>query len=354
MSKQTTEITNLTPNEEKLLTTLVEKGIRQTKPRKVEDNVVYEGLEVISKDINPKEIKKLLKTLTSKGFLIEKNYDSAIFCPNCNSIQINTRYICTQCQSLNVKKVQLIEHQLCGYIGNRGEFEKDTELICPKCKIKIGDFFKASSNDQTDKNKKIRVIGSNFECEKCGTKFEKPSMSHACMRCGAIFTYREANYEKLPYYELTERVDNLAPNRFVTDTVREVEKIFKNKGYTVELNAKLTGKSGVNQIFDLAAKRDKELYLLDVSAWGNQNDLIALLGKKMDVESKSIILLDLTGNPTLASLGKPYDITVLNGRDQGYRETLEKMLGMEVKEKDDNRGILFGRRGKEANRKEER
>ncbi len=166
------------------------------------------------------------------------------------------------------------------------------------------------------------------------------------MRCGAIFTYREANYEKLPYYELTERVDKLAPNRFVTDHIREVEKIFTDKGYVVELNAKLTGKSGVDQSFDLAARKGKELYLFDISAWGNQNDLIGLLGKKMDVESKSIILLDLTGNPTLASLGKPYDITVLNGKDQGYKETLEKMLGSEVKEKDENRGILFGRRGK--------
>jgi hypothetical protein len=346
MSRQNTEISILTPNEEKLLNALINKGIRQTKPRKVEDNIIYGGLEEFSKEINSREITRLLKILTSKGYLIEKNFDSAIFCPSCNSIQINTRYICTQCQSISVKKVQLIEHQLCGYIGNRSEFEKDTELVCPKCSTNIGDFFIASSKDNPDKNKRIRVIGSNFECEKCGAKFERPLMSHACMRCGAIFTYREANYEKLPYYELTERVDNLAPNRFVTDHVREVEKIFTAKGYAVEQNAKLTGKSGVEQSFDLAARRENEVYLLDVSAWGNQNDLIGLLGKKMDVESKSIILLDLTGNPTLASLGKPYDITVLNGKDQGYIETLEKMLGSEVKEKDESRGIHFGRRGK--------
>jgi hypothetical protein len=165
------------------------------------------------------------------------------------------------------------------------------------------------------------------------------------MSCGAIFTYREAVYEKLPYFELTEKVDQLAPNRFVGDSLKDLEKIFTDKGFTIEHRAKLIGKSGVDQTFDLALRRGKELMLLDISPWGNQNDLIALLGKKMDVDCKSIILLDLTGNPTLASLGKPYDITVLNGKDQGYKETLEKMLGGDVKDKNDNRGV-FGRRGK--------
>ena len=110
------------------------------------------------------------------------------------------------------------------------------------------------------------------------------------------------------------------------DSLRGVEKVFINKGYSVEFDSKLTGKSGTVQSFDIVAKKENRVYLLDVSAWGFQTDLVALLGKKMDVDYKSIILLDLTGNSNLASLGKPYEITVLNGKDGKHLEELESIL----------------------------
>jgi hypothetical protein len=110
------------------------------------------------------------------------------------------------------------------------------------------------------------------------------------------------------------------------DALRGVEKLITEKGYEVELNAKLRGKSGVEQTFNLVAKKDKTLLLLDVSAWGSQNDLISLLGKKMDFDSKPIILLDLAGNPNLASLGKPYNILVLDGKSEKHLEILAGVL----------------------------
>ncbi len=326
MSKTSREITKLSPNEERLLNILIDKEERETKPKRVGNDVVYEGLEELTKEIGNRELKKLLKSLTSKGFLSEKNFDSAIFCPHCDSIETYSRYICPQCQSLNVQKVQLLEHPFCGYIGNRREFEEDTDLVCPKCKTVLGDFIQAQSKTHTDKSKVVRVIGSSFTCDKCGSKFEKPQTSHTCKRCGATFTYKEANYEKLPSYELTENVESLVPNRFVMDALRGVEKLITEKGYEVELNAKLRGKSGVEQTFNLVAKKDKTLLLLDVSAWGSQNDLISLLGKKMDFDSKPIILLDLAGNPNLASLGKPYNILVLDGKSEKHLEILAGVL----------------------------
>jgi len=337
MSSTKTDLAKLSREEEKLLNTLVDKGRRETKPQRLGDVIVYQGLEELSKETGDKEVKKLLKTLTSKGFMKEKDHDSALFCPRCGSINVLSRYNCPHCQSFNVLKIQLLEHPFCGYIGNRREFDTEKGLVCPKCKTFIGDFFEAQSREQKDKPKIIKVIGSSFVCEKCDGKFEKPLVVHSCEKCGANFTYREAIYEKLPSYALTEKVEELAPNRFETDSLRHIEKILIERGYHVELGAKLVGKSGVEQSFDIVARKGNDVILLDASTWGNQNDLISLLGKKMDVDSKSVILLDLAGNPNLASLGKPYSITVLDGRDEKYRETLIGLLEGAGKADDDKR-----------------
>jgi rubrerythrin len=326
MSKTSQEIPKLSANEERLLNTLMDKEERETKPKRVGNEVVYEGLEELSKEIGKDELRKLLKSLASKGFLNEKDFDSAILCPNCNSIENYSRYICPQCQSLNVQKVQFLEHPFCGYIGDRREYGPDTNLVCPKCKTVLGDLIQAQSKTNTDKKRVIRVIGSSFICDKCGNKFERPLTSHTCERCGTNFTYKEANFERLPSYELTENVESLVPNRFTMDALRGVEKLIHEKGYKVELNAKIKGKSGVEQTFNLVARKDKTLLLLDVSAWGSQNDLISLLGKKMDFDSKPVILLDLAGNPNLASLGRPYNILVLDGKNEKYLDVLAGVL----------------------------
>ncbi|MCX6654136.1 MAG: hypothetical protein NTY03_03330 [Candidatus Bathyarchaeota archaeon] len=341
MSSKQIDVIKLSPNEEKLLNTLVDKGIREIKPKKVDHTIEYESLQELTKEISEKEIKKLLKSLTLKGFMKEKTYDSALFCPICDSLQVYSKYNCPQCQSLSIHRVQLIEHSFCGYIGNRSEFEQEEGLTCTKCKTFIGDFAIAQDKNQPDKSKKIRVIGSSFTCDKCGSKFEKPSTTHNCDRCGASFTYKEANYEKLPSYELTEKVESLAPNRFIMDALRQVEKVFTSKGYQVELNSKLLGKSGVEQSFDLVAKKAQDAILLDVSAWGSQNDLINLLGKKMDVNFKSMILLDLAGNLNLASLGETYKITVLNGKDNSHLKLLAALLDEAEKEEPKKRGTGF-------------
>ena len=97
----------LTPNEERLLNTFVDKGIRELRPKRTEHTVVYSGIEEITGELGPSETKRLLRSLISKGFLVEKSYDSAISCPNCESISVRSIYTCPRCESMNVHKVQL-------------------------------------------------------------------------------------------------------------------------------------------------------------------------------------------------------------------------------------------------------
>jgi hypothetical protein len=336
-----TDAIKLTTTEDRILNGLLEKGIREIKPKRIDRKITYSNLDELAKDLSEKDRKKVLKSLAVKGYLKEKDFDAALICPNCGSSDVFTRYNCPSCQSINIMKVQLVEHSKCGFIGNLSEFEKDDQLICPKCSILIGDLVTATSKQQ-DKTTALKIIGSSYACNKC--KFDKPLTSHICQDCSAPFSYKEAYYERLPAYELTEKVDNLAPNNLVMDTLRQLEKIIQDKGYMVELNAKIKGRSGFEQTFDLIANKGDETILLDVSSWGNQNDLIALLGKKMDIDSSSVILVDLAGNPTLTTFATPYNIKVLDGREGKMEEEINKTLTAEP-DKGAKRSSFF-RRGK--------
>jgi len=347
-----TEAIKISPNEERLLNTIMNLGLREVKPKKNDNIIVYNGLEEITKELGSGETKKLLRSLVSKGYLEEKSFDSEIICPNCESARVLSRYNCPHCESINIHKVQLLEHPICGYIGNRIDFEADDGLVCPKCKTIIGSFAEARKENQENKSKIIRMIGSSYICEKCGSKFEKPTISHICEQCSKTFTYREANYEKIPIYELTEKANGFAPTELETDKLKQIEKQLIEKGYSVEMNALIRGRSGVDQRFSLVAKRVGDTLLLDVSNWGKQNDLISLLGKRTDLEAKSVILLDLAGNPDLEALGKAYNIIVLSGKDEGYLEKLSINLLDAPPKEDDKKRRPFSWRGKE-NKKQE-
>ena len=74
------------------------------------------------------------------------------------------------------------------------------------------------------------------------------------------------------------------------------------------------------------------------------------MGKKKDVDSGAVVLIDTTGNPTLMSLGKQYNITVLSSKEEGYLEKLSNLLdaGNNGQEKKP-----FSWRGKQRNKQQD-
>ena len=339
------EDVKLSTREERILTDLLEKGVRELKPLRAGHKVTYTDLDEVANDLSEKNKKKLLKSLTIKGYLKEKEFDASLICPNCESTEIYTRHNCPSCKSINIQKNRLVEHTKCGFMGNINDFEKDDQLICPKCKAVIYDSSNVGYKQTQIKMTAAKNIGSSFTCNNCGSIFDKPLTTHICTDCSASFNSIEADYERFPVYELTEKVDTLTTNNSKTNILRQLEKIIQTKGYTVELNAKIKGKSGLEQAFDLIAKKGDEIMLLDVSSWGNQKDLTELLGKKTDVRSSSVTLIDLTGNQNLVALGKLYSIAVLDGRDgEKLGEAISRILPEKV-EKNSSR-LSFLRRGK--------
>jgi len=76
------------------------------------------------------------------------------------------------------------------------------------------------------------------------------------------------------------------------------------------LHPQITGASGVQHPFDILAEKNETRLVIDISITGNKNDMISLLGKKVDVNPTKALIIDLSNLDELTPLGKVYDITV--------------------------------------------
>jgi len=66
--------------------------------------------------------------------------------------------------------------------------------------------------------------------------------------------------------------------------------------------------------FELLAEKKGTRVVIDASLTGSKNDMIAFLGKKIDVKPTKALLIDLSSSDELIPLEKVYDITVFKAQ----------------------------------------
>ncbi|RLF31408.1 MAG: hypothetical protein DRM98_05625, partial [Thermoplasmata archaeon] len=87
----------------------------------------------------------------------------------------------------------------------------------------------------------------------------------------------------------------------------------------------------------IARKKDKIL-LFGVSETGDKDELIQLLGEKMDIENSTAVFLDRYGNKELVSLGQVYNIMVIDLTNPDWKNKIRQWLNENESE---NRNILL-------------
>lgn len=287
---------NAQDEDEEFLRKLIKMGILVLKPSLDRKGVRYADAEEIWK-VDLAKSKTIINRLAERGLLKPEFVERALTCPKCGSPEVHSKYACPKCKFNDVEFTELIEHVKCGNIGPKNSFLKGSSLICPRCNVEL-----AKKKDD------YRLIGNFYQCEKCRHCFDKPDVVHICQNCGMTFTYQNGKYIKIFAYSITEEA--MKDFRAEHPILKNVKKALVEKGFRVQLHAKVRGTSGVDSPFDILAEKDAVRLVIDVSATGNKNDIIALLAKKVDVNPAGTAIIDLSTSDELVNLGKVFGITV--------------------------------------------
>ena len=52
-----------------------------------------------------------------------------------------------------------------------------------------------------------QIIGSAFECNKCGSRFNRPNFVNNCVKCGSNFNYKNSNYQKIFSDKIPDKIN---------------------------------------------------------------------------------------------------------------------------------------------------
>lgn len=184
----------------------MKRDLREISVRVTPEGIVYEGLEEFmdEEDYDWETMNQTLESLADKDYLMRRGHTRVLLCPKCSSPHVYSKYACTKCNSMDISHIKLIEHVFCGYTGVWDKFVKKARLVCPNCDTDMGSIYSRPPGDGSQID--YRVIGTTYECEKCGNRFDRPTILHECQECGSTFDFKKSRYEKIFNYWIPDDV----------------------------------------------------------------------------------------------------------------------------------------------------
>lgn len=279
-----------------------------------QNTVNYPILENIGE--NPSDNKYLEYISSGSDVLKKEIYERLLVCPDHpDNFSVIVRMYCPQCSSLDVEKLNLVEHKVCGYIADMNEFgvsflEKINE--CPKCKKQV-----------IDQKKEIRFPGGWHACNTCKQKFDITVIKLHCIKEDHDFTLESAKTLLIPCYKINEHSES-GFDKFTI--LHPLKKILESFGFVVEDLPHIKGKSGMVHEVSLFSTNQKNQTIAVIIK--NAKDII----DDADINSTIINVIDISPNKTMfigipsvseraKALATVHDIVVITGNDA--REILE-------------------------------
>jgi len=216
------------------------------------DEVTYPQLQSILGE-HSSDADVVLSRMAACGVLIEDLADKVPACPECNSKQVSSRYLCPRCYGFDITRSFLFEHLKCGKVASDDSFRKGDEFVCPKCQAVLHDF-----------GVEFRAIGAWYKCNRCSNSFNAAIHSHFCRQKRHQFTPDRARLVPIYEYKLNTRILNEIRNQvlFYGDLISFLE----DAGLTVLAPHTFTGKSGESRTFDLG--------ITSKGRWGGQKTVV--------------------------------------------------------------------------------
>lgn len=119
--------------------------------------------ELVDKEIT--RVEEQLKNLEIHGKIVSLGMINELACNQCDSVRINQVAKCPQCQAIEFRQQNLVEHYKCGEV-----YPKPSELDkCPKCNKKLGNL-----------GKDYGELDNFYVCSTCNDKFPEPEYEFEC------------------------------------------------------------------------------------------------------------------------------------------------------------------------------
>jgi len=267
-----------------------------------ENKIFYPLLKEIEED---ESNISFLEKLTSPGFdILEKDvYDRLLVCPeHKENFSVSLRLYCSSCNSLDLTKLQLLEHKTCGYIGERKEFgilADDNKITsCPGCGKTIRDM-----------GKEVRKLGMWYQCNKCKTKFDNPIMKFRCRKFDHDFDINQSDAVIIPSYK-PKKVSKTISN-YLVSLIPQVKRVLVLHGLNVHDSTSIKGKSGVShQVSIFADDRKDKTVLIDIRGSETEiedNVMDSVLTKVLDISPSVAIFV---GVPSISDRARTMATTL--------------------------------------------
>jgi len=263
---------------------------------------------------------QFLENLTSDSIdILEKTvYERITVCPqHPDSLQVNVRLYCPKCNSIDIEKLHLLEHKVCGFISETKSFGfANSVLECPSCKKAIN-----------DKKKELRIPAMWYNCLSCVEKFDDVIIKMYCRKFDHSFDTNMAGTVSIPGYILK---DSQSTASYDPSLISHIKNLLQEHKFISEENHSLKGKSGHYHNIDLIATNpNTDTIFLFVLQSDNTLDESRINSKIIQVldcnPTKTVIIGNLSNKAK--SLASRYDISVIDSFEKNQvLSTLETIL----------------------------
>jgi len=268
--------------------------------------ITYPQLAEIGED--PKNI-QFLENLTSDSIdLLEKIIHERIaVCPqHPDSLEANVRLYCPKCRSMDIEKLHLVEHKVCGFISETKNFSTiDSVIQCPSCKKFI-----------KDKTKELRIPAMWYNCNSCNEKFDDVILQLYCRKFNHDFETNMAGTVSIPGFILKDSKLTLDFDQTLHTNIKD---LLQEHKFISEENFALKGKSGHYHNIDLIATNPNTdtvfIYVLKSENAIDESGINSKIIEVLDCNpTKAVIIGHLTKKAN--SLATKYDISIIDSYEK--------------------------------------
>jgi len=248
---------------------------------------------------------QFLENLTSDSIdILEKTvYERITVCSqHPDSLEVNVRLYCPKCSSIDIEKLHLLEHKVCGYISETKSFGIAKSMLeCPSCKKLI-----------KDRKKELRIPAMWYNCLSCREKFDDVIMKMYCRKFNHSFDINMAAIVSIPGYILK---DSQSSSSYDASLLPHIKDLLQEHKFISEENHSLKGKSGHYHNIDLIATNPNTdtlfLFVLQSDNTLDESKINSKIIQVLDCNpTKTIIVGNLSDKAK--SLASRYDISVID------------------------------------------